>query len=202
MDQKPRYEAEERENYAGIFRMRDRAALRCYTPKQMKSLYPSGNYALLGEYRPGQEGGAGECLAGGQALPLAPPRKNSRLCYKAKGYIKCGGEEDGYILLLQSRAVQRAALLLFCICVIVAGCLAFSSAPEVKTLLGIDPGAADPVAGTYNTGGQTGASIQIPGYKSITVAADTTDVTVSFRNPRENSCYFRISLLLEDGMVL
>lgn len=202
MDQRKQYEAEEKENYAGSFRVKEHTVLRCYTKKQMKSLYPTGKYTLLGEYRPGQEKGELELEANGMVLPLVPLHKNNRLLYAAKGYVKCHGEEDGYILLLQNRVLQRAAVLLLCLLVIAAVCFALPSTPEGKTLLGIDPGAADPVESAYNTGGQAGASIQIPGYKSISIAADTTDVAVSFQNPVENSCYFRISLILDDGTVL
>lgn len=202
MDQRKRYEAEEKENYAGSFRAAEHTILRCYTKKQIKSLYPTGKYTLLGEYRPGQENGEQEFEANGMVLPLAPLHKNNRLLYAVKGYLKCREEEDSYILLLQNRVLQRVAVLLLCLCVIAAACFALPSTPEGRTLLGVDPGAADPVESAYNTGGQAGASIQIPGYKSISIAADTTDVTVSFRNPEENSCYFRISLILDDGTVL
>ncbi len=37
------------------------------------------------------------------------------------------------------------------------------------------------------------AGIQIPGYKSITIAAGTKDVSVELMNPEENNVYFEIS---------
>lgn len=45
--------------------------------------------------------------------------------------------------------------------------------------------------------------IQIPGYPSITLPADTEDVTVALLNPEGNPCYFTFELALTDtGEVL
>jgi len=45
-------------------------------------------------------------------------------------------------------------------------------------------------------------TISIPGYEGIKLTAGTKQQTVGFINPAQNSCYFRISLLLEDGTEL
>lgn len=50
---------------------------------------------------------------------------------------------------------------------------------------------------TY-TGEKNTDTIDIPGYGSITLKADDTEQTVNFYNPEQNTCYFRISLLLAD----
>lgn len=42
------------------------------------------------------------------------------------------------------------------------------------------------------------AGIQIPGYPSITIPADTTDVTLALLNPEGNPCYFTFELVLSD----
>lgn len=46
--------------------------------------------------------------------------------------------------------------------------------------------------------GSVSVGIQIPGYKSITIPAGTTDVSVELMNPEENEVYFQISLYLPD----
>lgn len=49
---------------------------------------------------------------------------------------------------------------------------------------------------------QTGdgqAGIAIPGYKSITLKADTKEQSVNLYNPEANDCYFVMSLILPDG---
>ena len=38
--------------------------------------------------------------------------------------------------------------------------------------------------------------IRIPGYPSITIPADTKDVTVNLMNPEGNPCYFTFTLVL------
>lgn len=45
-------------------------------------------------------------------------------------------------------------------------------------------------------------SIAIPGYEGIALKADTKQQTIGFPNPAQNSCYFQITLSLEDGTVL
>lgn len=42
----------------------------------------------------------------------------------------------------------------------------------------------------------------LPGYAYLNLQADTTKQTLTLSNPPENSCLFRISLILEDGTVL
>lgn len=45
-------------------------------------------------------------------------------------------------------------------------------------------------------------SISIPGFSQLTFQADKCEQTVALSNPAENFCYFKISLILEDGTVL
>jgi len=42
-------------------------------------------------------------------------------------------------------------------------------------------------------------NISIPGYESLDLKAGTKKQSVNFYNPEENTCYFRISLVLEQG---
>lgn len=45
-------------------------------------------------------------------------------------------------------------------------------------------------------------SINIPGYSSLTFVSGETEQNMSFSNPEVNFCWFRISLVLEDGRTL
>lgn len=42
-------------------------------------------------------------------------------------------------------------------------------------------------------------SISIPGMESMTISADTKNVSVNLYNPQNNNCYFEISIILDDG---
>lgn len=44
--------------------------------------------------------------------------------------------------------------------------------------------------------------ISIPGYEGLTLAANTTKQDLCFPNPEKNTCYFKLTLSLEDGTVL
>lgn len=45
-------------------------------------------------------------------------------------------------------------------------------------------------------------SIAIPGYEGLSLIADRKRQEICLPNPEQNSCYFSISLLLEDGTLL
>lgn len=45
-------------------------------------------------------------------------------------------------------------------------------------------------------------SIAIPGFSQLTLDADKCEQAVALSNPPENFCYFKISLILEDGTVI
>ena len=47
--------------------------------------------------------------------------------------------------------------------------------------------------------GGAAEGIKIPGYPSITIAKDTTDVTMALMNPEGNPCYFKFELVLKDS---
>jgi len=45
-------------------------------------------------------------------------------------------------------------------------------------------------------------TISIPGYEGISLIADSKQQTLGFPNPEKNTCYFQISLYLDDGTLL
>lgn len=45
-------------------------------------------------------------------------------------------------------------------------------------------------------------TIAIPGYEGLTLKADSKKQELSLKNPAENTCYFVITLMLEDGTEL
>ena len=60
----------------------------------------------------------------------------------------------------------------------------------------IDPNAGDGV--TITEGPKKADSIKIPGYPSITIAADTPNVRMALLNPEGNPCYFKFEIVLKD----
>ena len=61
----------------------------------------------------------------------------------------------------------------------------------------IDPNAGDGSVPTQSP--QKAESIQIPGYPSITIAANTPNVTMALLNPEGNPCYFKFEIVLKDS---
>ena len=61
----------------------------------------------------------------------------------------------------------------------------------------LDSDAGD-IQDNNNSGGQQGQAIRIPGYPSITIAADKENVTMNLYNPEGNPCYFTFEIVLSD----
>lgn len=78
----------------------------------------------------------------------------------------------------------------------------FGKQEEPQTTAGaeLDTGAEDWTGEKeVYTGKKNTDTIDIPGYGSITLKADDAEQTVNFYNPEQNTCYFRMTLLLPDG---
>lgn len=206
--------AQPRKNYAGAFETRG-VNFPCYTEKQMKSLYPDGGFEVAVEYAPkGRGARVGLLHFGKKRLPLVRFGANDRFKYRVKGYVATDAGEDSYAALLENVLVQRVAALALAAAILIAGIVLavplFGAAdPDLPAdamgtpaLPDLESGAVDwEGARIKDTGGVT-QGIAIPGYKSITIAANAADVEVNFQNPEGNPCYFEISLVLADGTEL
>lgn len=173
------------------------------TKHQLKKRHPKGDYQIIGEYPPVRRGHTGATSDAGQ-IPLCRYRSHNRLVFAAKGFLPCG-EEGSYAAVLCNRLPLRLSAVGLCALLAVLAAVWFSASPMLPAGLGlpIDPNATDySQSDGYNQGGSAGDSIEIPGYKSIPIAADSTRVAVDFRNPADNPCYFVIRLTLEDGTEL
>lgn len=56
--------------------------------------------------------------------------------------------------------------------------------------------------GTTATGEKAESSIAIPGYEGLILKAGSKKQDLCLPNPAQNTCYFQISLFLEDGTLL
>lgn len=64
-------------------------------------------------------------------------------------------------------------------------------------------GAVDKYAEDQDYSDMTEAdSIAVPGYDSFTFAAGKKTQQITLHNPEENTCYFKMSLILEDGTTI
>ena len=208
------YNFQDRKNYGGGYEINGEP-VRCYTKKQVKSLYPEKDYKTIAEYVPNtKKKTIGSLLFNKMDLALSTFGSHSRLLYREKGYVSIEEEEDGFVVLLKNAVLTRAIVLAVCLGLITGGIvLAQNMDKLLRTIpdediaagsrgLDLEEGAVDwEGVQSRDTGGVT-TGIAIPGYKSITIDADTTKAEVNFVNPEGNPCYFIISLLLDDGTVL
>lgn len=204
----------QKRDYEGKYKTENGEIISCYTKSQMKNLYPGGGYRVRGEFAPGSRAiRSGSLLIQDMRLRLNGHKSNSRLLYAEKGFVSIEGAEDSFIVLLKNVLLPRLLIVLLCAALIAGGIFAalnwdrlFAVPAEAQTPPGreleLEEG-AEKWEGVLprETGGVT-EGIAIPGYKSITVDADTTDVKVNLLNPEGNPCYFVISLILSDGTEL
>ena len=201
-------------NYGGQYKSGGHQ-IKCYTKKQMKSLYPGQDFKVTAEYLPGSKQQPVGILEGKRNRPLFGYKTHSRVLYREQGFLAVG--EDSYVVLLKSALPARIGVFAACLMLIAAGVAfalnmaqgqAVANVPEEPVAAAGNPrpeleeGAVDwEGVQPQNTGGVV-PGIAIPGYKSITVDANKKDVKVNFQNPEGNPCYFEISLLLDDGTEL
>ena len=70
--------------------------------------------------------------------------------------------------------------------------------PENDARLDIDPNAGEFTEEPRRDEEGEDAGIKIPGYPSITIAKDTTNVRMALMNPEGNPCYFKFEIVLKD----
>ncbi len=163
--------------------------------KELKALHPMKDYHIEGEILPRNKNADPQELL---SLPLCKRHSHNRLVYGIKGYLPWG-DGQGYAAVLCNRLPLRVGTVALCALLIAAVAFFLPSSP-LPTALGLDPNATDySDSNDFNQGGTAGDNIEIPGYKTIPIAADSTEITVDFRNPAANNCYFVIHLSLEDG---
>ncbi len=204
------WDVQMRKNYGGIYKDSG-VVLPCYTKKQMQSLYPDGQFKIKAEYAPGsKQDSVGALHHEKTELPLTEYGSNSRIIYREKGFAAIDSYEESYTAVLKNVLLPRIAALVLCLVVIVCAIVLFTLPGDESEDVVADT-ASTPVAPELEEGavdwegiktteesGIPADGIRIPGYKSITIEADTAEVSVNLQNPEKNNCYFVIRLVLLD----
>jgi hypothetical protein len=82
----------------------------CYSPEQLKQLYPDGGYTVLGETADKSKAEQiATLVADKKQLSVAELNSHSRLLYSVVGYVKVG--DDQYVALLHNRLLFLLLLL-------------------------------------------------------------------------------------------
>ncbi|GEM_PF-1319278 len=124
--------------------------------------------------------------------------KNQLSCKKSKRKMREGMKQGHYEEKTCATQKEKWLWLLLLIPLILGiGAYGFLQAgkPKAETPNGVS-------ADQFGGGEKDPDSIAIPGYEGIDLKADTRQQTVGLPNPSQNTCYFQITLSLEDGTVL
>lgn len=197
-------------NYAGKLKnIQLGTEISFYTKKQMKVIYPNKNYRVEGEIgnKTGIQCGVAESL-NGQPLPVYKEKTFNKFKEKVVGFIAI--DEHSYLAVVKNILIKRVIILSLLIATLSGGttiAINYHSwfdnsnvAQSNSKKADIDENAQDwkgVLPNDKKSGTSTG--IAIPGYKSIDLKANQKDQSISLVNPKQNSCYFVISLLLPDG---
>lgn len=73
-----------------------------------------------------------------------------------------------------------------------------SQVSKPENSVDIDPNAGDWTGSKPEDQEPSSKGIKIPGYPSITIAADSKNVTMALLNPEGNPCYFKFEIVLKD----
>ena len=73
-----------------------------------------------------------------------------------------------------------------------------SQVSEPENSVDIDPNAGDWTGSKPADQEPSSKGIKIPGYPSITIAANSKNVTMALLNPEGNPCYFKFEIVLKD----
>lgn len=105
----------------------------------------------------------------------------------------------------KKKSKKRLIIIIVILVIAVAGAVLYfnwgnwfgnNTTPDTNSDFVIDPNAGDGSVPTEAP--QKAESIQIPGYPSITIAANTPNVTMALLNPEDNPCYFKFEIVLKD----
>lgn len=208
--EKRQYFAQKRKNYYKSC-MFEGTSIPYYTSKQMKSLYPKGGFEVAGEYAHGVQTSGDRTLVNEEnELPLSRFGTANRTFYRVKGYVAIEPGEDRYVALLEKVIVFRAAVSALVLVLLITGMVFLAKQLTKETIPTqisaasavtpeLEPGAVDWQGIKVSEPDNAPADgIRIPGYKSITIEANKTEVSVNLQNPDKNNCYFVIRLVLLD----
>ena len=102
---------------------------------------------------------------------------------------------------MEHKQIKRIVLVVL-LAVVVVVILLLRSCGDSPVIPSTD---TDPTKGTLNftpAGEQKNNTIKIPGMTGIVMQAGQLEQTVDFHNPKENACYFVLSLYLSDDTLI
>ena len=106
-------------------------------------------------------------------------------------------EKDGIVLRKRHIVIIVILLLLLLFGGIFVG-MNWNKTSQPDTSVDIDPNAGDWTGSKPEDKQPSSKGIKIPGYPSITIAADSKNVTMALLNPEGNPCYFKFEIVLKD----
>lgn len=182
----------------------------CYSPRYIKSTYPSGGCRVLGEVTGDKvKKKIGSIKMGHQQLDVGTPGGQSKLLWRTAGYLQVS--DDEYIAVLKSRAPFLVILLaLLTAMIVLLMLLKPGSTPDNGGLIVIDPDHPLPpvdqnqslIEGDDSQKAnveQGGGSISLVFKLDAKLDLSTGDITISYQNPNSSTHNIILDMYIVSG---
>lgn len=194
------------ENYKGNFKVNDKN-LKCYTKKQVHSLYAKKDYKILGEYSKKNSLNNKNCIGyvsiDNDRLPIYKYKNYNRLIYSEVSYIQCNTDDISFVVLLKNRLFIRIVILsLILIALFLSSFFIFLGKAPKNNPIDIDKNITDWFPHNNIEQPKPSSGVQLFGFGSLTIPSNTKEIDMSLGNCETNSCYLKIIIQLEDGTEL
>lgn len=134
------------EDYKGNFKVNNKN-LKCYTKKQVHSLYAKTDYEIFGEYSVKNSLNNKNCIGyisiNNDCLPIYNYKNYNRFIYSEVGYIQCDSNNISFVVLLKNRLFIRIVIILIFILLFLSGFFMFSNKISEHNPINIDKNLID-----------------------------------------------------------
>lgn len=182
------------DDYDRKYTSKEFSCLNYYSKKMMKKMYPEHGYIIIGAVGEALENKAQKFLIDDKEYDFYNLRYN-KFFYGIDGYIDCGNDE--FIAVIKSKLTRNLLILLLTL-LLVAGAL-FGGYLLTKDKINLDPNVTDYVPKIELPDNSDPNRISIPGYSELRMLADTDELYAALWNPETNPCYFKFTIVLENG---
>ncbi|MCH5347835.1 MAG: hypothetical protein J1E40_00800 [Oscillospiraceae bacterium] len=188
---------------------KNKQKVRCYTPDQMKKMYPNDDFNLAGETRyKNKEDMIASLAVGDENFVVSNPGSNKKLIYKTSGYVTVA--DDTYVAILTNRFLFLIILFLILAGVIAAVAIAINllltpveepppvnPAPEPEPMA--TPIEDDDTAKDRKEASRGSGSIRLQYTLEATLHLSEGSIDMSYKNPGMSNQNAVLSLYIVSG---
>lgn len=178
-------------------------SVECYSPSQMRDMYPDNDYRLIGETLwDNSKPVIFEMEASGHTFKVSNPGEHSKALYRKVGYLPADAP-DSYVALLKNRFPLLALLFALLIALLLSMGFISCTANQGENAISIpeiDPNVhVLPSEGTQTSSEGGGGMVSMVYTLDATLDLATGQIAMDFENPSVSNHDVVLTLYIEDG---